>query len=142
MLLVAEFNSHDSATDIRIEVIATTITCSTTMRERIDLNRITFFLGDEVSDAADGVDLDLRALVGELLAQPVDIDFDGVGGDVAGKPENVILDLLLRNHAPLAAHQKFEHRRLTRRKHLRLIVDQGLTIAQIEFEIGDVKRVA
>src|SRR5271168_1971453 len=102
MLLVAMLRSHDSASDIRMEVIATAITCRITMREMIDLNRITLFLGDEISDPTDGMDLDLGALVGQLLAQPMNIDLDGIRGDVAGEPEDVILDLLLRHHASLA----------------------------------------
>src|SRR6266404_7433841 len=107
MLFVARFNSQERASDIKIDVMTTAITGRITMREMIDLNRITLFLGDEISDAADGVDLHLGALVGKLLAQTMDIDFDGIRGDVAGKPEDVVLDLLLRHNASLAAHQKF-----------------------------------
>src|ERR1700676_3897033 len=140
MLLVAMFNSHDSASDIRMDVIATAITCRITMREMIDLNRITLFLGDEISAAAEGLDLHLGALVGKLLAQAMDIDFDGVRSDLSGKPEDMVLDLLLRHHAPLAAHQKFEHRGFARRQYLRLVVDRRLAITQIKFQIGDVKR--
>src|SRR6516165_2928972 len=140
MLLVAMLRSQDSATDIRIDVIATAITCRITIREMIDLNRITLFLGDEVSDAANGMDLYLGTPVGKLLSQAMDINFDSVGGDFPGDSENVVLDLLLGNHAPLAAHQKFEHIGFARRQHLRLIVDRGLTAAQVEFEVGDVKR--
>src|SRR6516164_6972598 len=140
MLLVAMLRSQDSATDIRIDVIATAITCRITIREMIDLNRITLFLGDEVSDAANGMDLYLGALVGKLLAQTMHVDFDGVGGDFSGDSENVVLDLLLRNHAALAAHQKFEHVGFARRQHLRLVVDRGLAAAQIELEVGDMKR--
>src|SRR5579863_6936946 len=142
MLLVATLSSHDSATDIKTEVIATAITCRITMREMIDLNLITLFLGDEVSDAADGMDLYLGAFVGKLLAQAMNVDLDGVGGDVAGEPEDMVLDLFLRDHASLAAHQKFEHRRLARRQHLWLIVDRRLPAAQIKAEIGDMKRTA
>src|SRR5271156_2040573 len=106
MLLVAMFNSHDSATDIRTDVIATAITCRITIREMIDSNRITLFLGDEISDAADGVDRHLGAPVGQLLAQAVHINFDRVGSDVARKPENVVFDLLFRDHPALTPHQE------------------------------------
>src|SRR5579872_1097647 len=98
MLLVATLSSHDNATDISTDVIATAITCRITIREMIDSNRITLFLGDEIADAADGVDRHPGAPVRQLLAQAMDIDFDGVGGDVAGQPEDVVLDLLLRDH--------------------------------------------
>src|SRR5579872_3042170 len=139
MLLVATLSSHDNASDIRTDVIATAITCRITMREMIDSNRITLFLGNEITDAADGVDRHLGAAVGQLLAQAVNIDLDGVGSDVAGKTEDMVLDLLLRNHPPLAAHQKLEHLRLARGEHLRLVVDQRLPAAQVEFEIGNVQ---
>jgi hypothetical protein len=54
------------------------------MREIIDLNRITLFLGDEISDAAYGVNLDFGALIGELLSETVDIYFDGIRRDFSG----------------------------------------------------------
>src|ERR1700744_5462681 len=108
MLLVATLKSQDSATDIRTDVIATTITCRITIREMIDSNRITLFLSDEIADATNGVDRYLGTPVGELLAQPVNVDFDGIGSDVAGKAEDVILDLLFRDHPALAAHQQLE----------------------------------
>jgi len=44
----------------------------------IDLNRITLFLSDEISDAAYGMDLYPGAFVRELLSQTMDIDFDGI----------------------------------------------------------------
>src|SRR5579872_5795146 len=105
MLLVATLSSHDNASDIRTDVIATAITCRITMREMIDSNRITLFLGDEIADAADGMDRHFGAAVGQLLAQAMDVDLDRVGSDVAGKAEDMILDLLLRDHPSLAAHQ-------------------------------------
>src|ERR1700730_18687956 len=119
--MVARIISHDSASDIRIHVMRNAITWRITMREIIDLNRITLVLGDEISDAANGVDLYLGTLVGQLLAQAVDIDLDGIRGDFAGKTEDVVLDLLLRPHTSLAAHDEFEHRGYAGPKHLRLI---------------------
>ena len=68
MLFVAKFNSHERASDIKIDVMATAITCKITMREMIDLNRITLFLGDKISDAAYGMDLPPGALVRELFS--------------------------------------------------------------------------
>jgi len=75
-------------------VIATAITCRITMREITDLNRITFLLGNEVSDAPDSVDLNLGTFVEELLAQAMDVNFDSIGGNLAREPENMILHLL------------------------------------------------
>ena len=67
MLLDVKFNSHDIARYTKIDVIATAITCRTTTREMIDLNRITQLLGDEISDATYGMDLYLGAFVRELF---------------------------------------------------------------------------
>ncbi len=67
-MFVARLNSQDRASDIKIDVIATAITCRITMREMIDLNRITLFLSDEISDAAYGMDLYPRAFVRELFS--------------------------------------------------------------------------
>src|SRR3984893_3523526 len=96
---------------MKIEVMTTATTCRITMREMIDLNLITLlFLGDEVAKAANGMNLDLGATLRKLLAQAVNVDLDGIGGDISRMSEDVILDLLLGNHAALAAHQQFEHR--------------------------------
>src|SRR5882762_2543436 len=110
------------------------------MREMIDLDRSTLlFLRDEVADAAYGMDLYPGAVLGKLLAQSMDVDFDRFRGDLAGMSEDMSLDLLLRNDAPLAAHQQFEHGGLASREQLGLIVDRGLPVSRIEFEIGDAK---
>jgi hypothetical protein len=65
------------------------------MREMIDLNRITLFLGDEISDTAYGMDLHPGALIGELLSETMNIYFNSIRRDVSRKPEDMILDLLL-----------------------------------------------
>src|SRR6266581_4002321 len=120
--------------------MTTATTCRITMREMIDLNRSTlFFLRDEVADAANSVNLNPRAVLRKLLAQAVDVDLDRIRGDLAGMPEDMVFDLLLGNDAPLAAHQQFEHGGLAGRKQLRLVVDRGLPVSRIEFEIGDAK---
>ena len=49
---------------------------------------------------------------GQLLAQAMDIDFDGVGSDFPGHPENLVLDVLLGDDAILAPHQELQYRRL------------------------------
>src|SRR5258707_3307148 len=140
MLSVAKLSSQDNATDIRTEVMTTATTCRITMREMIDLNLSTlFFLRDEITDAANGMNLDLGAALRKLLAQAVDIDFDRIRCDLAGMSEDMVLDLFLGDDASFAAHQEFEHRDLARRKELGLIVDRGLPVSRVEFEIGDAK---
>src|SRR5579871_6656769 len=126
-----------------MEVMTTATTCRKTMREMIDLKRSTLlFLGDQVAHTAYGVNLDLGTTLRELLAKTVHVDLDRVRSDFAGMPEDVVLDLLLGDDAPLAPHQQFEHGGFARRKHLRLIVDRGLPVARIEFEVGDAQRIA
>src|SRR5215831_2550144 len=92
------------------------------------------FLGNEVSDAANGVDLHPGAAVGQLLAQAMDVDLDRIGRDVTRQPENVIFDQLLRDDAVLAAHQQFEHGRLAGGENLRLVIDKCLPAFGIECE--------
>ena len=108
MLLVAKFSSHDSASDMKMEVMTTATTCRITIREMIDLH------------------LDLGAPFRELLAQAVDIYLDGVRGDFSRMAEDVIFDLLLGHHPALAAHQQLEHRDFAGREHLGLVVDRRL----------------
>src|SRR6516165_6151936 len=111
--------------------MTTATTCRKTMREMIDLKRGTLlFLGDQVAHAADGVDLNLGAALGQLLAQPMHVDLDRIRPDLAGMSENVVLDLFLGNDASLAAHQQFEHGCFARREHLWLIVDRSLAVAR------------
>jgi hypothetical protein len=112
-----------------------------TMREMIDLNLITlFFLCDEVSDSANGMNLDLGASLRKLLAQTMNVDLDGIGRDVPRVSKDVILDLLLGNHTAFAAHQQLQHRSFAGRQELGLIIDGGLPVSGIEFEIRDAKR--
>src|SRR5436309_3125109 len=54
-----------------------------TSRDSCRLVSRRLFLGNEVSDAANGVDLHLGAAVGQLLAQAMDVDLDRIGRDVA-----------------------------------------------------------
>ena len=76
------------------------------MREMIDLNLITLlFLCDEVPDSTNCMNLDLGASLRKLLAQTVDIYLDRVRRDVPRMSKDVIFNLLLGNHAALAAHQ-------------------------------------
>src|SRR5260370_13224683 len=112
MLFVAKFSNHDSASDMKMEVMTTATTCRITMRERIDLKRITLlFLCDEVANATNCMNPDPGASLRKLPAQTVDVDLDRVRRDVSRGPKDVIFNLLLGNHAPLAAHQYLHHRR-------------------------------
>src|SRR5215469_3921992 len=121
-----------------MDVMTTATTWRKTMREMIDLKRSTsFFLGNEVADAANRMNLNPGAALGQLLAQAMNIDLDRVRRDLAGMPENMILDLLLGDHASLAAHQQLQHCGFARREHLRLIVDRGLPVLGVELEVGD-----
>src|SRR5947208_10066896 len=112
----SEFSSQNSTSGRKIATTATATMCMNTMREISDLNvglanaparnspwDTLFLLGHEIADTADGVDHDPGAVLGELLAQPRNVDLDGVGGDLAFEAENVVLDVLLRHHAPLPA---------------------------------------
>src|SRR5215471_7253750 len=100
------------------------------------------FLGYEVSDTANGVDLHLGATLGQLFAQAMDVDLDRIRGDVAGQPENVIFNQFLRDNAILATHQEFQHRRLASRQDLRLVVDECLTALGVECEVRNLERAA
>src|SRR5215831_10520684 len=98
------------------------------------------FLGYEVSNTANGVDLHLGATLGQLFAQAMDVDLDRIGGDVAGQPENVIFDQFLRDDAVLATHQQFEHGRLAGGENLRFVVDECLPAFGIECEVRNLQR--
>ena len=77
---------------------------------------------------------------GKLLAQAMDINFHRVGSDVAGQPEDLVLDQLLGNNPPLAAHQQLEHRNLAGGQRLRLVIDECLPAFGVENEIGQLQR--
>src|SRR6516165_5530143 len=98
------------------------------------------FLGYEVSDTANGVDLHLGATLGQLFAQAMDVDLDRIRGDIAGQSKNVIFDQFLGDDAILAAHQEFEHRRLARRQDLRFVIDECLAAFGVECEVRNLKR--
>src|SRR5689334_9952558 len=71
-------------------------------------------LGHEIADAADRVDRYRGAALGEMLAQPMHIDLDGVGGHLA-EAEDVVLGDFLRQHPALAPHEQLEDRDLAPR---------------------------
>src|SRR5262245_47995170 len=98
------------------------------------------FLGYEVSNTANGVDLHLGATLGQLFAQAMDVDLDRIRGDIAGQPENVIFDQFLRDDAVLAAHQEFEHRRLASRQDLWFAVDERLAALGVERDVRNLQR--
>src|SRR5215813_12703447 len=126
---------------MKTDTMITAITCRKMMRAKIDLKRIPLLaLGNKIADTADGMNLDLGAVLRELLAKAMDVDFDGIGGDLAGQPEDVIFRQLFRDHAILAPHQQLEHGGLAGRQNLRLVVDIRLPALGVECEIGDLKR--
>src|SRR6202521_4524093 len=128
---------------MKMEAITTATTCRMTMREMIDWKRITLLLlGDEVSYSPNGMNLDLGAALGKLFAQTVNVDLDRIRRDFSRVSEDVILDLFLGHHTPLAAHQQLQHRRFAGRQQLRLVINRGLPVSGIEFEIGDAQRAA
>src|SRR5215475_3892329 len=98
------------------------------------------FLGYEVSDTANGVDLHLGATLGQLLAQAMDVNLDRIRGDIAGQPENVIFNQFPRDNAILAAHQKLEHRGLACGQDLRFAVDECLSTLGVECDVRNLKR--
>src|SRR5262249_16039214 len=93
------------------------------------------FLGYEVSDAANRVDLHLGAALGQLFAQAMDIDLDCIRGDIAGQTENMVLDQFFRDNAILAPHQEFEHGSLAGCAELWLVVDERLVALSIEWKV-------
>src|SRR5262245_47289936 len=125
---------------MKIAVATTTTTCRKMIHDMSDLNRSTLlFLGNEVADAAHGMDLNLGAAVGELFAKAMNVNFDGIRCDFVGESEKLILNQPFRNDTALPSHQKLEHRGFARGKDLRLIVDVGLSALGVEYEIGDVQ---
>src|SRR5436305_9205746 len=95
------FHSQNSLSGRKIATTATATMCMNTMREISDLNDgnlavnpaagTLLLLGHHVADAADGVDHDLGAGLGELPAHPRDVNPDLIGGDLALEPEDVVL---------------------------------------------------
>src|SRR4051795_11985605 len=148
----SEFNSQNSISGRKIATTATATMCMNTMREISDLNdgnlavdpaaSTLLLLGHHIADAADGVDHDLGAVLGELLAQPRDVDFDRIGGDLALEPEDVVLDVFLRYHPPLPAQQDLEHGGLARGNDARLVVDEDLAAFGVIDEVGKAQRAA
>src|SRR4051794_39492634 len=150
---ISELSSQNSTSGRKIATTATATMCMNTMREISDLNvglandparnptwATLFLLGHEIADAADGMDHDPGAVLGELLAQPRDVDLDGVGCDLAFEAEDVVLDVLLRHHPPLPAQQDLQHRGLARGNDPRLVVDEDLAALGVVDEIGEAER--
>ena len=53
------------------------------------------FLGYEVSNTANGVDLHLSATIRQLFPEAMHVDLDRIRGDIAGPPKNVIFNQFL-----------------------------------------------
>src|ERR1700744_6199577 len=115
-------------------VSATAMMCRTTMRDAVDLSLGTsIVLSNHVADAADGVDLQPRPAFGEVFAQTRDIDFDGIGGDVAGHSEDLVFDRFFGHPAALPAHQQLEHGGFSRREQFGPAVDEDLVALGVEY---------
>src|SRR5262249_34677783 len=120
-----------------MEISTTTITCRNMIRAKIDLKRTALLgFGEEGADAADGVDFNVGATLGELLAKTMDINLDRVRGYLAGQAKNMVFDQLLGDHAILAPHQELEHGGLAGGQDVRPVVDEGLPAFGVEREVG------
>ena len=75
-----------------------------------------FVLGHQVADAAHRVDLHRGTCVGQHLTQAMHVDFDGIGADVAGQAEQLVLEQALGRYVSAAAQHDLEHSRLARRE--------------------------
>src|SRR5438445_10720209 len=126
---------------MKIDRMITAITCKKMIRAKIDPNRIRLLaLSEKVPHTAYGVDDDIGAMIGELLAETMDIDFNGIGCDLGGQSENLVFDQLFRHHAVLATHKEFEDRRFASGQDLRLFVDERLPAFGVEHDVADMQR--
>src|SRR5262249_38580927 len=140
---VCRLNSQYSASGMKTDTITTAMTCRKMIQAKIDLKRIALFaLGNQVADAAHGMNFNLGAPLRELFAEAMDVDLDGIRGDFAGESKNMILDQLFRDHMPAAPHQQLEPGGLAGRQNLGPVVDICLAAFGVEREVGDVKRAA
>src|SRR5215469_12710110 len=98
---------------MKIAVRTTAITCKNIIRDMMDLNRITsFVLPDQIAHTPDRMDLYPGAPSGQLLAEPMDVDFHGIRSDIPGDPEDLIFHHLFWHDVTLAPHQQFQDCRL------------------------------
>src|SRR5262249_29970664 len=98
------------------------------------------FRAQHVADAADGVDMRAHAELAQPLAQAVDMDFDRVRADVVVQSVDIVLQDLLRDHAPGAAHQVLQNHDLARAEELRHVVDEYLAAGRVQHQIFQLKR--
>src|SRR5262245_20934901 len=126
---------------MKIDTISSAITCKKMIRAKIDLNRIRLFhLRHKVADTAYGVDCYLSAMLGKLLTETMDIDFNGIGCDLAGQSEDFVLDQLLRHDVILAPHQEFEHRSFAAGQDLRFAIDESLPAFSVKRDVARLQR--
>src|SRR5215469_16471057 len=125
---------------MQIDVTTTASRWSATMRETTERKRTTsLLLGDQIADASQCVDLHSSSGMGQLLAQPVHIDFDRVRPGFLRQPIEIVCQHRLRDDASTAAQQKFEDSDLARRKEYRLIPDKGLAGRRIEGDVAELQ---
>src|SRR5437899_3182 len=128
---------------MKIDTIATAMTCKHMIRETIDLNLITLLgLRHEIPDPSYSVDFHLGAAFGELLAKAMDIDLDGIRSDLAGKTEDMIFGEFFRNNLAFAPHEQFENPQFARRQGLRLVIDERLPAFDVEQQVGNAQGTA
>src|SRR4051794_23106269 len=106
-----------------------------TERKRNTLNPRSGRVRDRVAEAAQRIDTDAGAEIAEPLAQPVDIDLDGVRADLVGEAVEVVLEEALRYDAALAPHQPLEDGELARGEDARLVADEDLAGGRVEGEV-------
>ena len=110
------------------------------MREMIDFDLIALLvLRDQIANAANGVYLNLGAVLGKLLAETMNVNLNCVRGDVSGMSKDVVFDLFLGYDAPFTAHQEFEHLDLAGREKLGVIVIEAWRLRVSNSKISDAK---
>src|SRR4029077_7350482 len=91
-------------------------------------------LVEQVAHAAHGADVDAERL--ELLAHPMDVDFDGVRADVVAEAEQMIDHLLLAHDPALPRQTHLDHRELARRQLDRLLVVKEPSSRRVEAQLA------
>src|SRR6516165_8467339 len=111
------------------------------IRETTERKRNTlFFLGDQITDAAQSMDVDRGTDLAEVLAQAVNVDLHRVRSDLLGQPVKVIFQQGLGDNPPAAAQKVFQHGNLARREENRALVDEHLAPHGFQREIAELQR--
>src|SRR5271166_3993196 len=140
------------ASGMQIEVTTIASRWSATIRDTTERNRNNlflpglFFLGDQVTDTAQGVDMDRGADFGEVLADPMNIDLYRIRADFLRQPIEIVFQQRLGDDPSAPAQQMLEHGDLARREENRLVSDKHLAGDGVERDVaqlqGDAEEVA